>query len=598
MDKELYMKIKEFTFVDELITKQQIFECESYESLGECIYGIVKLNCLTAVESEMELKKVLLHPKKMQDYASDDFYEVLAKEECHFKELPINVYNKGLIEVNEILLSIESIKQEYILRNNIILNKVGILEDKVNAIKEKIKCDRNILKPLALDEIEKKEYLREKRLLELEYQQRNQIYKEFENSLQNIICEEKRLNELKLNSIKVSKKDLSEGITSRYVTYKNDMNIFELLLEKPDNVFYRSKLYFVSDSIRRKFYSMQYVREGTDKIVELCNEEFSALPSMDTLRQARANCLSEYKSLLDTVIHNHNLIEYVENGISSNYCIKERITILTKCLEFYNTGDFTSFNNIIASQIEGMFNDFMNDITTFIRMEDFRDLELPLLRKVLEFLRDLGKPIPLDMYVYFFYYYVDQIRNPIAHGDYFKCIEQVGEEVLAREMLMDMVSVIYLIEEYSESSRMKKFFDSLFHLYINKEDNRDERFYPVLLNELLSKRIHSSYNQLEYMNKMEVLYWGFNSYYEERLVFYGVQSQVDRFRKILISAEFWEFVIDKLNSFTVNEINDHEFTYDFKFVVSRMFKIMREFEKRNIHLLVNAQKKINELFPD
>lgn len=596
MDKDVYMKIKGFTYKNDLIAHDELFECSNFEELGEFIFNVVKSNCMNDVESIESLKAVLLHPKKMEDFESDSFFEVLAKEKCGFVELPMIAYNKGLEIVDEVLTKISLFKTQYEQRNNEILVDIGILLDQINDLKSKVTCDRNVMKDLIGSENDKKRLTNNKRNLELELQQRKHIYKYFEETVKKITNSTDRVKKLYATVISVSKKDNTDEVADAYKYLEYDLGIYRKLLEEYDNVFYISKFYYISNSIYKKYRSMMRFNDENHDVVEQYEGEMDELPSIDDLRLLRKNDLTAYKEKMKMISTNYNLVKFLKDGIESNYCLKQRKSLLINCLKYYEENNFITFNNLMVSQVEGMVNDFMNDITTFLRLEDYRELDIPILRNVLEFLKDVGKEIPLELYVYFFYYYVERVRNPIAHGDYSKCIADIDDETLAVELIMDAVSVVYLIEDYSESSRFKNLFKSMFRLIFNTGDNSDNRFYGLLLNELSGSRLHLSYNSIEYMNGIELLYWAFNPYYDDLVSFYNIGNEVNRFKSILCSTEFWIFVNKEIDDFMDDKTTVSKFTADFVYVINRMFKVARSHNPSCISQLVVAKNKLQNFY--
>ena len=245
MDKDVYMKIKGFTYKNDLIAHDGLFECSNFEELGEFIFNVVKSNCMNDVESIESLKAVLLHPKKMEDFESDSFFEVLAKEKCGFVELPMIAYNKGLEIVDEVLTKISLFKTQYEQRNNEILVDIGILLDEINDLKSKVTCDRNVMKDLIGSENDKKRLINNKRNLELELQQRKHIYKYFEETVKEITNSTDRVKKLYATAISVSKKDNTDEVADAYKYLEYDLGIYRKLLEEYDNVFYISKFYYI-----------------------------------------------------------------------------------------------------------------------------------------------------------------------------------------------------------------------------------------------------------------------------------------------------------------------------------------------------------------
>lgn len=596
MTKEIYSKICEYAYNDKLIALDGLFECSNFEDLGTFIFEIIKSECLIDVADEEVLKRVLLHPKKMEGFCNENFYVILAKEICDFEILPSITLKEGKEVVTEITAEVNMLRQHYDERNTMIIHRIDELTNDIDEIKNRISSDTNILKPLKQLEDQKANLQNEKRLLELELQQRQHIFVHFQVSFNDILDPEIQKRELYQNSVRASRKNKSSQIGDIYNYYHIDVDVFKGLFEQYDNVFYKSKLYYLHDKIRKKYYYELSRKQEQTIILERLEGELNSFPKINELRNLRLNDLENYKRNLKDLIEQYEVINVIEDGIENNYCLIEREPFLLKCLQFYKEQDYIVFNNVVASQIEGMFNDFMRDITTYLRIDSFRELDIPILRKVLEFLDDVGKGIHLEIYLYFFYYFVDQVRNPIAHGDYAKCVKDIDDEALAVELILDMASIIYIIENYSESSRIRDFFSRFFKVFFYKNDPSDREFYGCIINELLGARMHAGYQKIEFMNEIEVLHWIFNPYYQARIEFYNITDEVNRFRRIVCSKGFWSYINENLDKMLDDEFCQYKFSSDFRFVVCRMFPIARNHNKLIIPLLVEAKKKLDAIF--
>lgn len=596
MEKEIYFKICEYTYNANLIAVEELFDCSDFESLGAYIFEIIKDNCLDDVDNVDTLKQALLHPRKIEDYNNDNFYEILSKEICRFEILPSATLLDGTQVVNKIVAEANKIIQEYEEKNTDINDTVDELTSKIDDVKNKIRSSTDILKSLKQLEAQKVTLSNDRRLLDLELQQRQHIYLHFQEAFSDILCEETRTNELYKNSVRASKKHRSSGINELYISYKMDIDVFKGLFEQYDNVFYKSKFYYLYDTIQKKYYYEFTKKQEQEDVIKRLKQEVDSLPKIKDLRSLRATNLEAYKEVLKKLVEQYEIVSFIKEGLETNYCLVERKSFLSKCLELYINQDYEMFNNLVASQIEGMFNDFLKDITTYLRLEDFRQLDIPILRKVLEFLGDVGKSIHLEIYLYFFYYFVDQVRNPIAHGDYTKCIKDIDDEILAVELILDMATVIYLIQDFSESSRMRDFFKNFFKVFFYKDNPSDSEFYGCITNELLGERMHSGYQKIEFMDEIEVLYWTFNSYYQERIEFYEITEEVARFKRIVCSEEYWSYINENLDKLLAEEFCEYKFSSDFRFVVCRMFPIAREYNTAIIPLLVESKRKLDVLF--
>lgn len=593
----MYSKIHEYTYKDRLIALDGLFECRNFEDLGKYIFEIIKSDCLIGVAYEEDvLKRVLLHPKKMDEFNNENFYEILAKEICDFEVLPSIKLNEGKQLITQITSEVDLLRQGYEGKNIIINHRIEEISEQIDEIKNRISSDTKILKPLKQYEEQKSVMLKEQRLLELELQQRQHLFVHFQASFNDLLDPGIQKKELYQNSVRASRKNNSREISDIYNYYLIDVDVFKGLFEKYDNVFYKSKLYYLYDKIQKKYYYELSRNKEQTNILEMLQEELNSFPKINELRNRRSNDLENYKRILKDLIEKYEVIHVIEDGINNNYCLNQRNSFLLKCLQFYKEKDYVVFNNIVASQIEGMFNDFMRDITTYLRIDSFRELDIPILRKVLEFLNDVGKGIHLEIYLYFFYYFVDQVRNPIAHGDYTKSIHDIDDETLAIELILDMASIIYLIENFSESSRIKNFFSGFFKVFFYKNDPADSEFYDCIINELLGTRMHTGYQKIELINEIEVLYWLFNPYYQERIEFCNITDEVNRFKRIICSEAFWAYVNENLNKISANEFCQFKFSANFKFVVCRMFPIARNYNKLIIPLLVETKKKLDEIF--
>lgn len=155
-------------------------------------------------------------------------------------------------------------------------------------------------------------------------------------------------------------------------------------------------------------------------------EKFIALYNTD---------INEYRQALSSYIHDNKIIMIIEEILSQNYLLKERMDFLKRILVFYQA-DKQIFIQLMAIQIEGLFNVYCDVVNT-----DIDTKKHTLYGKI----EAINKKAEYSFYGFvYFSFDFPNIRNSIAHGH---VIPSEDEEHLADEMLLDFFFVINMFED-------------------------------------------------------------------------------------------------------------------------------------------------------
>lgn len=299
---------------------------------------------------------------------------------------------------------------------------------------------------------------------------------------------------------------------------------------------------------------------------------------------------TSYNATLEKLIVDYKLLEDLKEKLVSSVCLRERKSVLLKAIELYEQGEYEIFNNILPIQIEGMFADYLQDTTTFLR---FSKMELYLnavLKEKIQHLQEVKSDIYPEAVEYFMYYFNNIIRNKIAHGGYKgNQGEQIQDEIFAKELILDMGMLVHMLSRKSETEKMYRFVHGYKEYYEQViRSSEEHQCFGALFNDMIGKKTIASYDTIERYRPIQVAYWLVNPYYEK------IYGQVDDKKDLLelrnefLSKEFWDYVLQKLNCVISQGYNYSEINMEFQSVVKGLFNCNISTEVRQTLQKVNA----------
>lgn len=213
---------------------------------------------------------------------------------------------------------------------------------------------------------------------------------------------------------------------------------------------------------------------------------------------------------------------------------------MLKALELYKRGEYEVFNNILPIQIEGMFADFLQDTTIFLRFSKMDTFYNAVLKEKIRHLQEVKSDIYPEAVEYFMYYFNNMIRNKIAHGRYKgNSEEQIQVEIFAKELILDMGMLVHMLTRKSETERMYRFIHGYTKYYERVTRSTDgEQCFGALFNDMIGDKIIAGYDALERYGPIQVAYWLVNPYYEK--IYGEVDAKLDllELREKFLSKEF------------------------------------------------------------
>lgn len=348
-------------------------------------------------------------------------------------------------------------------------------------------------------------------------------------------------------------------VSDEFGSYKQYVDISIDLIDRPYAIFFKVKIYTIIEAARKQYYRLRLIDPPN------ANKAFDDLRnlSIDALDETKRMNPPQYNSMIRGIVENYHLTENTRKLIEESICLRNRKGLLLDVIELYEEAKYSLFNAIVPTQIEGIFADYLEDVTTFSRFKE-PNLHIGLvLKEKIDFLEsdNSGDNIYQEVVAYFKYYFNDMIRNRIAHGRY----DGVGQdsELFATELLMDLTTLVYMVSRKSETEKMYRF--------VSNYHWTSENIYGSLFNDLIGRKTVCSYDSIEKYNPIEIVYWIVNPYYEKIDRQIGIEEKVMVLRTAIYSSEFWNFVLEQLED-VLNEGYDYlDIDSRFQAIINGMF---------------------------
>ncbi len=241
-------------------------------------------------------------------------------------------------------------------------------------------------------------------------------------------------------------------------------------------------------------------------------------------------------------------------------------------------------------QIEGMFADFLYASSTFQRFTYMDLFERDVLNKKLEKLAECSE-VDLEVVEYFEFYFTNLVRNRAAHGRYIKSNDVQDDEILAKELLLDMKCLTHQISRKAEVEKMLRCIKGYLNYCNLFGTSAPDAIYGALYGDFTGCRMHLSYDSLDQYNPIQFLYWIINPYYEKIARTMSVEDEVKKIRGYLYSEDFWRYTYDKMQK---DILLGKIFDSDVNSAVKCMFKCPLPSEAKQwlgkIHNILNERK--------
>lgn len=543
---EVCSKIHEYMIYKlEEIIDDELFNCSSMEGVGEFYYH----NILKEVENASEeLIDVVIRHIYLRDTfeVKKDYYLKLC-DYIGLKKLPHDVISEVKNEYQDIFVTNYS---ALLKRYRAELNSLNTQLQQQKNTGEKI--TKASLKPNILEGLSTKENLLYESYTVCKQLQTRKEMLEFENKFLNSklleFCDFNNQSSvdsaLKKEALHLCK-EISYDAKFAFSVYREYIEIAEDHLDRPYAIFFKVKYFPILSAAQKKHHEQVY--SNRDEALNEYEKTLKELPTVDTLHHQKTADLSSYKQSLDQLIDSNNIVGVILDRLQNSVCLRNRRDILIDAIELFNQSKYDLFNNILPIQIEGMFADYLYDTTTFDRFTNINLHFDAVLKQKIGLLQEVKSDIYPEAVEYFRFYFNNLVRNKIAHGRYNIKSENAQNEIFAKELLLDLNMLVYMLSRNSETEKMCRFVQN-YQQYYSKLTKEQNPCFGALFNDLIGAKIVSSCDTIEKYTPMQVAYWLVNPHYEEIYKNVVNDNQLISLRNIFFCSDFWAYVDSRLDS--------------------------------------------------
>ena len=379
----------------------QIFTKTAFSKLGELYY----IHILNNVENaDMTLLNAVIRrikPRDIECNTQEDYYVALCKI-LHFNTLPYIELVDVEREYNEIFVQkFDIVMRKYQAEINRIDAELTQTKQSIDTIK-RAKPSYSFMRDISTEEqnlyelsLKCNSLRTRKEMLIFVKDYVSSKLSEFCN-LQDVQCVE---NAKKKEALKLSKQD-SYGADISFSSYRDYVDIAEDDIDRPYALFYKVKMYVILENARKKYQYSCYTKSD-DEALEDYKDYVQQIPKIDDLHSYKNTNPASYNAALEKLILDYKLLDDLKDKLVSSVCLRERKSVLLKAVELYEQGEYETFNNILPIQIEGMFADYLQDTTIFLR---FSKMELYLnavLKEKIQHLQEVKSDIYPEAVEYF-----------------------------------------------------------------------------------------------------------------------------------------------------------------------------------------------------
>ena len=539
-----------YTFIIQELVKDisdEVFSCKDFETLGKHYFSEILNNVSDSKKDDIiAILNALAQRQGKHLSCNVDYYtflcdtidlvhipkDVLAKINGEYQSVFVKMYGETKQKYDDVLTEIE-------LQKSIINSKINNIGSQQHKFLIDISTD-----------IEK---LRNYYRLQNELRTKESIVKEYFEYLENKLGEYCNFNDegdvIKKNrelAIECSLRLLGEeNVEDRFLVYKHFISACNYAFDNYENLCFDIKINpFLSQSYKiiRSYSLSQEEKEKQyyEAIDHLYNER-------DKLKESKKNDYAHYNENLSDFIVRHSIIKEINNYIESLICLDKRVPILRQTLKLYEEKKNLLFINIVPIQIEGIFADLQDDIRSF---EQFLHCTISPSADLKQKIDQIQNSIPFECAQYFKHYFNNLTRNIVAHGRIVEDDVSIYSEVLAKELLLDLHSLLYMASRNSEAEKMHRFING----YIKKISmisSSTEKHYMALYNDLIGERVFLDYDSVDKYSPIKVVFWIVNPYYEK---LYNLKTEdgdtsLYELRELLLSKEFWEYAKEQTQKY-------------------------------------------------
>ena len=573
-----------------------IFRATSFEHLGKLYFDNIHTSVDGATDDNIQevIRKISASDS---EFAQQRDYWLALVDLAHIKALPRDVYAKVKKEYNAVYWpKYQNVKKKYKEKLDLLTSEISRLENEREGIKKKIQNYRAVTYDITLDEDRYRTICSEHYKASTRKEQLAFLY--------SVICD--KLDEfcriddsdeqvdiwLRKKSIEIAV--LDANAKTIFLPYISFLAILESDIDDDRFIQNQVKLLALVDIYREKQHEAIYITDESAR-QNLINEyaaAMSSIPNADVLSAAYKKGSNDYLRKLDYLIDEFDVLSLINDDIDKSYTLRTRSSLLYDTLNLYIDGNYTLFNCTAPIQIEGMFADFLYAANTFKRFTYMDLFERDVLNKKLEKLAECSE-VDLEVVEYFEFYFTNLVRNRAAHGRYIKASNAQDDQILAKELLLDMKCLTHQIRRKAEVEKMLRCIQGYLNYCNVLGSSAPDAIYGALYGDFTGCRMHLSYDSLDQYNPIQFLYWIINPYYEKIAQIMSVDDEVKKIRGYLYSEDFWRYAYNKIQQ----DISlGKTFDLDVNSAVKCMFKCPLTTEAKrwlgNIHKILNDRENI------
>ena len=588
--------LDQICYVLPTLHEKNIFRATSFEHLGKLYFDNIHTSVDGATDDNIQevIRKISASDS---EFAQQRDYWLALVDLAHIKALPRDVYAKVKKEYNAVYWpKYQNVKKKYKEKLDLLTSEISRLENEREGIKKKIQNYRAVTYDITLDEDRYRTICSEHYKASTRKEQLAFLYSAICDKLDEF-CRIDDSDEqvdiwLRKKSIEIAV--LDANAKTIFLPYISFLAILESDIDDDRFIQNQVKLLALVDIYREKQHEAIYITDGSAR-QNLINEYAAAMasiPNADVLSAAYKKGSNDYLRKLDYLIDEFDVLSLINDDIDKSYTLRTRSSLLHDTLNLYIDGNYTLFNCTAPIQIEGMFADFLYAANTFKRCTYMDLFERDVLNKKLEKLAECSE-VDLEVVEYFEFYFTNLVRNRAAHGRYIKASNAQDDEILAKELLLDMKCLTHQIRRKAEVEKMLRCIQGYLNYCNVLGSSALDAIYGALYGDFTGCRMHLSYDSLDQYNPIQFLYWIINPYYEKISQIMSVDDEVKKIRGYLYSEDFWRYAYNKIQQ----DISlGKTFDSDVNSAVKCMFKCPLTTEAKrwlgNIHKILDDRENI------
>lgn len=608
-ERELYIKVLDCLHDEQCLAKKvQMIQERDFQVIGDIVINML-LEEIVEVNISQIKQIICMNLCYSEEQYSRLTYEELCVLVCEhvirFKTYPADAYQK--IEQNY-----EGIKNKYYSVISEIENEMLRIDALIKIDKEHPQCCGSLIKEqnqLQARNNVNKSILKDLKKIENEYNilfdsiQENYVYREmlkyarekieayFEGTI--FLDTKDCYFSLRKIAIEVAQED-SGGLQdhkSNFENYDACLEFWENAVQSIYNPFYMIKMRKVLDDIEEFYYQNSNGANCNrlEELIEICKEKRAKILDSDQWINLRTQDLNKYIQELKQYISGQQVLVYLRQKIDSLYCLQDRKNILNTIIDSFENQNYAVFMNLVVIQIEGLFYDMFIDANIQNRLDGEFDLfEKDDLKSKIE-KNDTSMGLE-EASLYFKFYFNSMIRNKVAHGR--NCFNEEEYERNSFELLLDLQYVIHLLEKHSDTNEAVEYIKNTVRwLELSLSGQCTEKQIHEKLLNLLNGNVLKRRNKfIGYGDSHQELYWIFNPYYEEAYEYAGVIESRDKLREYLTNENFWDYVLEYIQTYNDQESPHIKLKQEFKSRVKAMQEYIAKNKRKTLPLVSEVNK--------